>query len=90
MPGKADSRLLRLRPKDSAHGISGATLARLAARLGLPETQVIHEALKRLAAEVLPAYKADEGPVSDAMLGALKKKVPQGQYKSVASRLFTK
>jgi hypothetical protein len=30
----------------------------------LDETQVIHYALKRLATEVLPAYAADEGPLS--------------------------
>jgi hypothetical protein len=46
--------------------------------------------LRRLAIEVLPAYEADSGPVSDRMLKSLKKRVRQGRYKSVASSLFGK
>ena len=87
---KAESLLFRLRPTDTPSGISGPTLARLSAVLGLPETQVIHQALRKLATEVLPAYEADDGPVSDRMIKALKKRVPQGRYKSVASSLFPK
>jgi hypothetical protein len=87
---KADSLLLRLRPTDTPNGISSATLSKLAAVLGLPETQVIHQALRKLATDVLPAYEADDGPVSDRMLKLLKKREPQGRYKSVASSLFGK
>ena len=87
---KPESLLFRLRPTDTPSGISGPTLARLAAILGLPETQVIHQALRKLATEVLPAYEADEGPVSDRMLKGLKKRAPQSHYKSVASTLFNK
>jgi hypothetical protein len=87
---KAESLLFRLRPADTPSGISGATLAKLAAALGLPETQVIHQALRKLATEVLPGYEADEAPVSDRMIKALKKRVPQRRYKSVASSLFAK
>jgi len=89
-PTKAESLLFRLRPTDTPSGISGPTLAKLAAVLGLPETQVIHQALRKLATEVLPGYEADEAPVSDRMIKALKKRVPQGRYKSVASSLLTK
>jgi hypothetical protein len=87
---KAESLLFRLRPADSPSGISGATLAKLAAALGLPERQVIHQALRKLAIEVLPGYEADEAPVSERMIKALKKRVPQRRYKSVASSLFAK
>lgn len=87
---KPESLLFRLRPTDTPSGISGPTLARLAAILGLAETQVIHQALRKLATEVLPAYEADEGPVSDRMLKSLKKRAPQGRYKSAASTLFDK
>jgi len=87
---KAESLLFRLRPTDTPNGISGRTLAKLAAALGLPETQVIHQALRMLATEVLPAYEADAAPVSDRMIRALKKRVPQSRYKSVASSLFAK
>ncbi len=89
-PTKAESLLFRLRPTDTPSGISGPTLAKLAAVLGLPETQVIHQALRKLATEVLPGYEADEAPVSHRMIKALKKRVPQRRYKSVASSLLTK
>jgi len=89
-PSKAQSLLFRLRPTDTPSGISGPTLAKLAVVLGLPETQVIHQALRKLATEVLPGYEADEAPVSDRMIKALKKRVPQRRYKSVASSLLTK
>ncbi len=87
---KPASLLFRLRSTDTPSGISGQTLANLAAFLGLPETQVIHQALRKLAAEVLPAYEADDGAVSDRMMKALKKRSAQGRYKSVASSLFNK
>jgi hypothetical protein len=87
---KAESLLFRLRLTDTPNGISGPTLAKLAAVLGLPETQVIHQALRMLATEVLPAYEADAAPVSDRMIRRLKKRAPQGRYKSVASSLFGK
>jgi hypothetical protein len=87
---KAASLLFRLRLSDTPSGISEKTLARLAATLGLPETQVIHQALRKLASEVLPAYEADDGPVSDRMMQSLKKRSAQGRYKSVASSLFSK
>ncbi len=87
---KPASLLFRLRPTDTPSGISGKTLARLSAHLGLPETQVIHQALRKLASEVLPAYESDEGAVSDRMIKALKKRSAQGRYKSVASSLFNR
>ena len=87
---KPASLLFRLRPSDTPSGISSKTLAKLAATLGLPETQVIHQALRKLAAEVLPAYEADDVPVSDRMMKSLKKRSSQGRYKSVASSLFSK
>ncbi len=80
--------LLRLRPSDSLHGVSADTLGELADILGLPETQVIHEALRKLATELIPSYPADEGPISDRMIEAIKARVPQGAYKSVSSSLF--
>jgi hypothetical protein len=87
---KSESLLFRLRSTDTPNGISGPTLAKLSAALGLAETQVIHQALRKLASEVLPRYDADEGPVSGRMIKALKKRAPQGRYKSVASSLFEK
>jgi hypothetical protein len=80
--------LFRLRRSDSPNGVSAGTLKKLAQVLDMPETQVIHQALRKLAEDFIPAYEADDGPVSDRMLDALKARVPQGQYKSVKSSLF--
>jgi hypothetical protein len=87
---KAEVLLFRLRPTDTPSGISGPTLAKLSAVMGLPQTQVIHQALKKLATEVLPAYEADDAPVSTRMIKALKKRVPQRRKPSVVSSLFRK
>jgi hypothetical protein len=51
------------------------------------ETQVIHYALSKLANEVLPAYEADDGDLSEAQIQAIRKAVPQNK-KSVKSSLF--
>jgi hypothetical protein len=51
------------------------------------ETQVIHYALSKLAHEVLPAYEADDGDLSEAQIQAIRKAVPQNK-KSVKSSLF--
>jgi len=80
--------LFRLRRSDSPHGVSARTLRKLAEVLDMPETQVIHQALRKLADDFIPAYEADGGPVSDRMLEALKACVPQDEYKSVKSSLF--
>ena len=87
---KPASLLFRLRLTDTPSGISSQTLTKLSAMLGLPETQVIHQALRKLASEVLPAYEADHGAVSDRMIKSLKKRAAQGRYKSAASSLFSK
>ncbi len=86
---KPDQLLLRLRPTDTPHGVSRKTLERLAEYLGFSgETQVIHYALSKLAKEVLPAYEADDGELTDAQLAQIREAVPQGQAKSVKSSLF--
>ena len=85
---KPDQLLFRFQPVDSGNGISRATLARLAECLGFTETQVMHYALKKLAAEVLPAYEADDGELTPEQLAAIKQAEPQGRVKSVSSSLF--
>jgi hypothetical protein len=45
----------------------------MAKRFDLSETEVVHMALSRLAQEELPAYEADEGPLSARDLRALRK-----------------
>ena len=84
----ADKLLLRFRPVDNRLGVARTTVERLAAELGLNETQVIHYALKRLASEMLPAYEADDGPLSAHELRTIAKLAGGHRGKSVRSSLF--
>ncbi len=45
----------------------------MAKELDVPETQVIHFALSKLAQDVLPAYEADDGPLKAKQITALRK-----------------
>jgi hypothetical protein len=84
----ADKLLLRFRPSDNRLGVARATVERLAEELGLNETQVIHYALKRLATELLPAYEADDGPLTARELRTIAKLAGGRSGKSVRSSLF--
>jgi hypothetical protein len=88
VPSKPDQLLFRFRNKDTVGGISRETLMKLSGTLGYTETQVMHLALAKLAKEVLPAYEADEGALTDKHLAAIRKVVPQGKSHSVKSSLF--
>lgn len=83
-----DQIAFRYRPIDSATGISRDTAKRLAARLGVDETQAIHLALHDMAVKLLPQYEADDGPLTAAQVRQIKKRAPQGKKKSVRSSLF--
>ena len=78
----------RYRLVDSASGVTRGTAKRLAEYMGVDETQVIHRALRDLAARVLPQYKQDDGPLSAAQIRQIGKQVPQGSKRSVRSTLF--
>ena len=73
--------LLRYRDRDTPYGVTRRTTAKLAATLGLSETQVVHVALANLARQTLPRYEADNGPLSNEQLAAIDKLVPQGRLK---------
>ena len=90
MPSRssADQIAFRYRAADSASGVTRETAKRLAERLGVDETQAIHQALRALAVKILPQYEADDGPLSAAQLRQIKKRVPQGVKRSVRSSLF--
>ena len=79
--------LLRYRDKDTANGVTRKTAIKLAATLGLSETQVVHVALATLARQALPRYEADNGPLTGHQLAAIDKIVPQGRLKA-SKRLF--
>ncbi|WP_406625392.1 hypothetical protein [Acidovorax sp. SDU_ACID1] len=78
----------RYRSVDSATGVTRETAKRLAEHLGVDETQAIHRALHELAVRVLPQYEADDGPLTVAQIRQIKKRVPQGEKRSVRSSLF--
>lgn len=84
-----DSLLLKFRPADSVLGVTRKTVKALATRLGVPETQVVHLALAKLAEDTLPGYEADDGPLTARQLAAVKadaaKRLPKGQVISEAS-----
>lgn len=85
---ESEKLLLRFRGADSRLGVTRATVGRLAQELGLNETQVIHYALKRLATELLPAYEADDGPLTVREARAIERAGGGRQGRSVRSSLF--
>ena len=90
MPSKSsvDQIAFRYRSADSTNGVTRETAKRLAKRLGVDETQAIHQALHDLAVKVLPQYPADDAPLSAAQLRQIKKRVPQNIKRSVRSSLI--
>ncbi len=62
----------RYRNFDSPTGVTRETAKRLAERLGVDETQVIHLALHELAVKILPQYEQDDGPLSAAQVRQIK------------------
>ncbi len=78
----------RYRAADSATGVTRDTAKRLAERLGVDETQVIHLALHDMATRLLPQYEADEGPLTPTQIRQIKKRAPQGKKRSMRSSLF--
>ena len=84
----SDQIAFRYRASDSAAGVTRKTARRLAARLGVDETQVIHRALHELAVKVLPQYEADDGPLTTNQLRQIRSRAPAGKKRSVRSALF--
>ncbi len=64
MTAVSEKLLVQFRSKDTQFGITRNTLRALSAELDVPETQVIHMALSKFAADVLPAYQPDDGPLT--------------------------
>jgi hypothetical protein len=91
MAAVADSLLLKFRAKDTRFGVTRETVKALASELDTTETQVVHMALSKLAEELLPAYEADDGPLTAAQLATVlkmaKSRTPKGAVLS-KKRLF--
>lgn len=87
-PKRANHLLFRLHPTDSDAGVSRETLSRLAATLGIKETQVLQYAVRQLARAVFPAYDADEDSLSAKQLRVIREAAPNARRESIASSLF--
>ena len=85
----SDKLLLKFRVKSTPYGVTRETLKALAAELDTTETMVIHIAISRFAKEVLPAYEADDGPLSAPYFAWLrenaKTRLPKGKVLSKKS-----
>lgn len=89
MSATSDSVLLKFRAKDTQFGVTRDTVKALAAELDTTETAVVHLALSKLAAELLPAYEPDEGPLTARELANIRraaaKALPKGKVLEVKS-----
>jgi hypothetical protein len=73
MPAASPSLLLKFRRKDTQFGVTRDTVKKMAAMYDLSETEVVHMALSRMAKDDLPAYEADDGPLTARQLNAVRK-----------------
>jgi len=72
MPVASENLLVKFRSKDTPFGVTRGTVKALAKELDVNETQVIHMALSKFAADVLPAYAPDDGPLNVDQIKALR------------------
>lgn len=79
--------LLTFRERDAVHAVSRKTVKKIARLLGLNETETALLALARLRDQLIPAYEPDDGPVPERMLEAIRKTVPQDEFRPTR-RLF--
>lgn len=81
--------LMRFQADDTASRVSRDTVKRLAKQLGLKrEAEVLHYAVKKLAAEVLPHYELDDGALSAKQITAIRKAAGAPGQGRVTSSLF--
>lgn len=73
MPTSPSGLLLKFRSKNTQFGVTRDTVKKMAAMHDLSETEVVHMALSRMAKEDLPAYEADDGPLTARELNAVRK-----------------
>ncbi len=83
--------LLKFKSKDSPYGVTRETLKAVAEEMDVSETMAVHLALSRLARDVLPAYEADEGPLTASDLARIRQvarpMLPNGKVRSKRSLL---
>lgn len=69
----SENLLVKFRSRDTQFGVTRGTVKALAKELDVNETQVIHMALSKFAADMLPAYAPDDGPLTAKQVRALRK-----------------
>ena len=72
-----DALLMRFQPTDTASRVSRATLTKLAKQLGYKRES-----------EVLPAYEADDGPLTAKQMAVIRKAAGPASRGKVVSSLF--
>jgi hypothetical protein len=65
LKGKTGSFLFRFRSIDTPTGVSEETVNQLMSVTGLNKTEITHLALKQMADKFIPAYEADNGPITE-------------------------
>jgi CHAD domain-containing protein len=89
LPAANEALLMRFQADDSGSKVSRDTVKRLAKQLGLKrEAEVLHYAVKKLAAEVLPHYELDDGALTAKQIAAIQKAAGQAGQGRVTSSLF--
>ena len=78
---KPEKLLLQFRAKESRFGVTRRTVKKMAAALGLSETETALLALARMRDTLVPAYPEDDGPLTDRQLAAIRKLSPQEGYR---------
>ena len=73
MPTSISGLLLKFRSKDTQFGVTRDTVKKMATIYDVSETEVVHMALSRMAREDLPAYEADDGPLTAREMNAVRK-----------------
>ena len=75
---KKQSLLLNFSEHEAKFAVTRDTVKTLRTQLGFSnETQVVQFALSQLRDSMLPRYEADDGPVPEAMLRHIRKRVDQ-------------
>ena len=84
-----DALLMRFESADTPAKVSRATLTSLARHLGFKrDSEVLHYAVSKLGSEVLPAYEADDGPLTARQIAAIRKAAGPASGGKVLSSLF--
>ena len=87
-PDKTERLLLRYRTRDTRNGVTKHTTLQAAELLGVSETQLVHLALAQLVAREIPQYERDDGPLTDADLAEIRRRVPQKRHGRVLSSIL--